>query len=158
MRYILVLLAAIHVLSTTHTHAFEKKGTSYGKPLTLSKITKVSHIMANPGDFIGKTVLVKGVVVNVCSHRGCWMDIASDAPFEKIRIKVADGEIVFPLDAKGKEALVEGVLEKLEFTKEQIIQWRRHHAEKHGETFDPGSVTSGETHYRIRGTGAVIKE
>ncbi len=156
MRYLLIFLAAIHVLISAQ--AFEIKGKNYGNPLTLSEITKISNIMAKPESFVGKTVLVKGVVVDVCSHRGCWMDIASDAPFEKIQIKVADGEIVFPLDAKGKQALVEGVLEKLEYSKEQIVKWRRHQAEMHGESFDPKSITSGETYYRIRGFGAVIEE
>ena len=155
MRYFLMFLIAIHLLISAH--AAEIKGKTYGKSLTLSEITKVSTIMADPDIYVGKTVLVKGVVVDVCSHRGCWMDIASDAPFEKIQIKVADGDIVFPLDAKGKQAVVEGVLEKLEYSKEQIIQWRLHHAEVHGETFDPKSVTSGETYYRIRGIGAVIE-
>ena len=156
MRYLLIVLAATQVALSSQ--AIEIKGQNYGKSLTLSEITKISTIMANPESFVGKTVLVKGVVVGVCSHRGCWIDIASDAPFEKIRIKVADGDIVFPLDAKGKQAMVEGVLEKLEFSREQIIEWRQHHAERHGRSFDPKTVTSGETHYRIRGFGAVIEK
>lgn len=138
--------------------AAELQGKTYGQQPQLKEITKVSIILEKPDAYVGKRVLVEGVVVDVCSNRGCWMDIASDKPFEKIQIKVADGEIVFPLDAKGKKALVEGIVEKLEFTKEQIIAWKQHHAEAHGEKFDPSTVTSGEVYYRIRGLGAIIEE
>ncbi|MHC4822206.1 MAG: DUF4920 domain-containing protein, partial [Planctomycetota bacterium] len=93
-----------------------------------------------------------------CEMRGCWMDIASDREFEKIQIKVDDGVIVFPMTAKGKSALVEGVVEVLELTHEEAIEAARHKAEEHGEEFDPSTVTGPETTYRIRGHGAVITD
>ena len=131
---------------------------SYGKGITLKDVTKISDIMENPDNFIGKTILVKGLVVGVCEMRGCWMDISSDEAFQKIQIKVADGEIVFPLSAKGKEALVEGVVEKLVLNKEQTARWLQHKAEEQGKTFDPRTVTKGETIYRIKGLGASITD
>ena len=131
-------------------------GGIYGKGITLRDITRISEIMEDPDRFIGKKVLVKGLVVGVCERRGCWMDIASDTAFQKIQIKVADGQIVFPLSAKGKEALVEGVVEKLVLSKEQTVRWYQHKAEEQGKKFDPRSVTEGETIYRIKGIGARI--
>ena len=98
------------------------------------------------------------MVVEVCAKRGCWMDLASDKPFEKIQIKVLDGVIVFPMSARGKEALVEGVVEALEFSKQDAISWLRHKAEEQGESFDPNSVTEGMTVYRIKAQGAEITE
>ncbi|MCP4750541.1 MAG: DUF4920 domain-containing protein [Proteobacteria bacterium] len=154
-----ILIAAAVWLAVSLSHdAFALEGKTYGKGVTLEKPTPVSEIMANPERFVGKTVLIQGNVVGVCSHRGCWMDIASDVPFQKIQVKVADGEIVFPLDAKGKKAMAEGILEKLEYSREQIVRWRRHQAERRGETFDPSTVKGGETFYQIRGTGAVIQD
>jgi hypothetical protein len=60
--------------------------------------------------FIGKLIVVANEynlvevgqihIVGVCSHRGCWVDIASDAKFDKLRIKDRDGDMVFPLLAK----------------------------------------------------------
>jgi hypothetical protein len=44
----------------------------------------------------------------------------------------------------------------MELSKEDVIARRKHHAEETGETFDPASVTSGETVLRIRGLGAEI--
>lgn len=133
-------------------------GTTYGEPLTLTEITPVSAILADPPAFIGRPVLVQGMVVAVCEQKGCWMDIASDKEFEKVQIKVDDGVIVFPLSAKGKQALVEGMVEQLELTYEQALEEARHMAEEHGTAFDSTSVTGPHTIYRIRGKGAVIAE
>ena len=129
---------------------------TFGQPVSLSEETAVSSIIDNPDAYVGRKVKVSGLVIDVCSRRGCWVYLAGDREFEKIRIKVTDGEIVFPMEARGKQAVVEGVVESMELTKEQVIARRKHHAEETGEAFDPASVTSGETILRIRGLGAEI--
>ena len=129
---------------------------TFGQPVSLSEETAVSAIIDNPDAYVGRKVKVSGLVIDVCSRRGCWIYLAGDREFEKIRIKVTDGEIVFPMEARGKQAVVEGVVESMELTKEQVIARRKHHAEETGEAFDPASITSGETILRIRGLGAEI--
>ena len=136
----------------------EIKTNILGKPITLTEITKISTILANPQELLGDTVLVKGTIIDVCKKRGCWMEIASDSSFQSIKIKVKDGEIIFPLSAKGSSALVEGVVEQLVFTKEEVIAMEEHQAEEHGTEFDPSTITEGKTIYRIRGIGAQITE
>ncbi len=130
---------------------------SFGKELTLKDTTLISTILANPDAFVGKKVLVEGRVVDVCKKRGCWMELASDKEFQSIRVKVNDGEIVFPLEAKGRPALVEGIVEKLEISKEQLIKAMKHHAEEQGEPFDSTKITKGKTIYRLKGLGAKIQ-
>ncbi len=155
-RLFMPLLAfALVAIMTNSTHAFS--GQTYGKPITLKTITNVSDIEKAPEDFVGKKVLVAGTIVEVCAKRGCWMDIASDTPFEKIQIKVVDGVIVFPMSARGHKAQVEGVVEKLTFSRKQALIYRKHKAEEKGEKFDPSTVTGPETIYRIRALGAVIE-
>ena len=84
------------------------------------------------------------------------MSFASDREFEELRIKVEDGVIVFPMEAKGKRAVAEGTFTKIEMTMEQTLAYFEHHAEEHGEEFDPASVTEPRTYYQIHATGAVI--
>lgn len=127
-----------------------------GKPVTLTDITKVSDISKNPAQYVGKEVLVEGLIIDVCSSRGCWMDIASDTAFEKIQIKVVDGVIVFPLEAKGKTAKIQGVVEELKLSKNEAIEQGEHRAEEQGITFDPSTVTGPTNYYRVRATGALI--
>jgi len=128
----------------------------FGKGVTLSEETAISSILDHPADYVGKKVKVSGLIIDVCSMRGCWIYLAGDRDFEKIRIKVTDGEIVFPMEARGKVAIVEGVLESMVLSREEVIKRRKHHAEEQGIAFDPASVTSGETVLRIRGLGASI--
>lgn len=128
-----------------------------GEPLSLTEVTKVSEINQHPDKYLGKKVLIEGLIIDVCAARGCWMDIASDIPFEKIKIKVVDGEIVFPMETKGKQARVEGIAEEIKLTKDQALRMGKHHAEEQGLAFDPTSVTGPVSFYRIRGTGAEIE-
>jgi hypothetical protein len=146
---IITLFAISNVLSG--------EGNKYGKKLTLKEKTKISTILDKPKDFIGKKVLVEGTVVGVCEKRGCWIELASDKQYQKIKVKVKDGEIVFPLEEKGKTALVEGEVYEIKLTKEQAIEQSKHEAEEHGKEFDPSSVTGPITYYQIKGIGAVIK-
>jgi len=93
-----------------------KDVTKYGKEITAKEKVKVSEILEKPDSFVGKKVLVEGTILNVCEKRGCWIELASDKEFESIRVKVEDGVIVFPMEAKGQKALVEG--EVVSFTVE----------------------------------------
>ncbi len=149
----LAILVAVAACSTSETN-----GTQYGEALTLTDTTLVSDIMARPASYVGKTVLVAGTVVEVCEMRGCWLELASDKEFERIRVKVEDGVIIFPMSARGHRAVVEGVVEELRLTLEEAIERARHHAEEQGLEFDPASVTGPETIYQLRGLGAVIEE
>lgn len=151
MRTFLVTFLLVVMLSPVT--AFAK---DFGQGVTLSADTAISSIIDTPAEYVGKKVKVSGLVIDVCSTRGCWIYLAGDRDFEKIRIKVTDGEIVFPMEARGKVATVEGVVESMVLTREEVIKRRKHHAEEKGIAFDPASVNSGETVLRIRGLGASI--
>jgi len=71
---------------------------------------------------------------------GCWMTIVDPVGERTIRVKVNDGEIVFPKSAVGKLAIVEGKLIRLELTREQATAQARHEAEEQGRKFDPKSI------------------
>ncbi|MDP2036925.1 MAG: DUF4920 domain-containing protein [Ignavibacteria bacterium] len=150
-------MLALLMVAVSLSYIYAGSGNKYGKEITLKEKTKISAILANPQKFVGKNVLVEGTVVAVCEKRGCWMELASDEKFQKIKIKVKDGEIVFPLEEAGKTALVEGTVYEIKMTKEQAIEAAKHEAEEHGTKFDPASVKGPVTLYQIKGLGAVIK-
>jgi hypothetical protein len=83
------------------------------------------------------------------------MELSNDAG-QKLRVKVEDGDIVFPQDGAGRVAVAEGVLTKRQLTKEQAIANAKEEAEEKGVKFDPASVKGPLTVYQIQGTGAVI--
>ncbi|MCK6546278.1 DUF4920 domain-containing protein [Myxococcota bacterium] len=127
-----------------------------GKGVKLEKATKISDIYAKPADYDGKTVRVEGLVTDVCAKRGCWMAIAGDQEFQSIRVKVEDGVIVFPMSARGKRAIVEGVLQKKELTMEQSIAAEKHECEEKGKPFDAKNVKGPRVTFQIAGTGAIL--
>ncbi len=87
---------------------------------------------------------------------GCWLDL-TNSDGQKVRVKVQDGEIVFPKDASGKTVVAEGVFNKLGLTREQAVARAEEEAKETGRKFDPASIKSGMTIYQIQGTGAVIR-
>src|SRR5262245_55657032 len=87
--------------------------TKLGQPLTLKSSTPIKDVLSSPDQYAGKTVQVKGKITEVCEMMGCWTNLADDSG-KMIKIKVNDGEIVFPKDAVGKTAIAEGTLKKIE--------------------------------------------
>ncbi|MEM4270984.1 MAG: DUF4920 domain-containing protein [Candidatus Pacearchaeota archaeon] len=151
---ILFLIVIFYFASATEGIAKDKK---LGKKITLKKPIKISTIMAEPEKYVGKKVLVEGEILEVCQNQGCWMNIKSDVPDQFIKIKVKDGEIVFPKDAAGKRALAQGEVYKIELDEESAREYMQHLAEESGKAFDSTSVKGPMTLYQIKGSGAVIK-
>ncbi|NNK13531.1 MAG: DUF4920 domain-containing protein [Desulfofustis sp.] len=128
----------------------------YGNGVTLTEPTPVSAILDNPDEYLGKTVRVEGMIIEVCAKRGCWVYVASDRQGEKIQVKVTDGEIVFPMSASGRMGIVEGVVEELKLSREDMIKYLEHLAEEKGQPFDP-SMVKEQRMIRLRGLGAEIE-
>jgi hypothetical protein len=136
----------------------EAAGTLYGEELTLTQTTSIADILADPEAYVGQRLLIAGTVVDVCEMRGCWLELAGEEDFGKLRVKVDDGVIVFPMSARGLHARVEGVFEKLEYSEEEAVEMAQHQAEEHGTEFDPSVVTGPEVVYQLKGIGAIIEE
>jgi hypothetical protein len=129
--------------------------TRLGKPLSQSEPLPLAKILASPENYVGKTVQVKGKASEVCEMMGCWVNIV-EGPGQSIRVKVNDGDIVFPRTAVGKTVVAEGKLAKLVLSREQAVARARHEAEEQGRKFDPTSVRAGAIIYQIQGLGALI--
>ncbi len=167
------LITSLLVLLFISSLVMAEEGKKYGKEITLKEKTKVSDILSNPDQYEGKKVLIEGTVVNVCAKMGCWMEIAGDEDYQTIKVKVKDGEIVFPMEAKGKTALVEGEVYSFTLEDPQCSAEHKEGEEKEGEHKE-GINKEGEEKvaehkegcdhekhnkkvYQIKGIGAVIK-
>lgn len=129
----------------------------YGAPMTPDTLEiSIDQLMANPESYLGKVVVVKGKVKEVCPKAGCWMDLVSDK--EQVRIKVKDGEIVFDQKLVGKNVQAYGTVYKFDLTREQAVGYFQHLAEEKNEPFDAASVTEGTTIYQIGGIGAKVAD
>lgn len=143
------------VLALAMAPGLQAEEKTYGAGVKVKKATSVAQILADPEAYVGKTVRIEGKVVDVCPMKGCWMELQEGT--SKLKVKVDDGVIVFPVDAKGKLAVAEGTVESIPMTREGYVSWLQHLAEEKGEKFDASTVGEGPFRiFQIRGTGARI--
>ncbi len=132
---------------------------SYGAGVTLAESTPVAQLLESPDPWVGRTVRVEGEVVDVCEKAGCWLELRAGAGQRELKVKVEDGEIVFPVSARGKAAVAQGTFERLDMDRARYVAYARHRAEEQGAPFDEASVGEGPFQvYQVAGTGAEICE
>lgn len=126
--------------------------TEFGAKFKEKETTPISKILEDFKSYQEKEVVISGMVTNVCSMRGCWMEFASDKQYQTLRIKVQDGDMVFPLSAKGKSAIAKGKLSSKTYTKDELIAMEKERIEyfrKKGN--DKGVIASEERIAKING-------
>ena len=150
---VLFVLSTLMVLGSLSALAGGADETVYGEGVTLAKSVPIAELMADPEAWVGKKVRVEGLVVDVCKKRGCWMELAGGEGQPSIRIKVDDGVIVFPVEARGHQAVAEGVFTRivLDDGLKKEHEHEGHDASSCQKETRPGVI------YLVRGTGAVIR-
>jgi hypothetical protein len=143
--------------------------TTLGTGVTLDKVTPIADLIERPATLEGQTVRVEGVVTAVCTHMGCWMALAPESATangqkpdgkQTVRLKVDDGVIVFPVSAKGRRAVAQGVVERVgagdaegqEAAAEQAKQ-EAAHAPGAKNAKKPAAAEA----WHIKATGAIIE-
>ena len=145
--------ALMKVLGRSKTY-FKIKGVDIETDMTIksnTEIIKVCQLLSNSDTYLDKRLLVSGSIIEVCPMRGCWVQIQDDTSQETIRIKVTDGEIVFPLSAVGNKIIAEGDFIKLELSEKQAKNWKQHLALEQGTELDTSDfVLSDKDYYEYR--------
>ena len=131
----------------------------YGDHPPNGLIYSVDELLSSAYEKLGTDILVTGIITEVCPMRGCWLQVKDDNSDSSIRIKVTDGEIVFPLSAKGKNIIARGRFNKLELSKKQAKNWKHHLALEKGVDLDTSKIvlTSSDYYeYRLNSNSAKI--
>jgi len=136
---------------------FAGEETVYGEGVGETETVAIGELLAHPDQYVDKRIRVDGNVADVCPKMGCWIEIATRDGEQTVRFKVKDGEIEFPVEAKGKSVAAEGIFTKVEMTREKALAWAEHLAEEKGEPFDSETWDGPLAHYQINGKGAVIR-
>ena len=129
----------------------------YGNGLIGTAEIRIGHLLSNPDAYVNKAVRVVGLVNDVCPMRGCWIEIIEKQTSERVRVKVQDNIVIFPVEAVGQEIIAEGTLRRYEMSKDQATRWLAHLAEEKNEVFDPSTVSGPMSFYQIEGLGARIQ-
>ena len=83
-----------------------------GAPITMSKVTPVAKIAAEPVMFVGQQVRIEGTVKAVCQGRGCWVEV-TDAAGKSFLARSLDETVLLPKDCAGRKIVVLGVVTAL---------------------------------------------
>lgn len=156
MKHLLTILALALALPS---FAADETSTAqnYGSRMEGAQSVTIAELLASPESFVGKPVRIEGEITDVCPMRGCWIDVKDRKGEASIRFKVTDGEIVFPVEAKGKPVQAEGIFAKIELDATQAESYRRHLAEELGRPYDPEAESGPMVVYRIDGVGATVR-
>jgi hypothetical protein len=149
-----LVLSAIFFLALTN-QAIAKK--TFGKNVDKTKVMKISTLLADAKKYEGKEVTVSGMITNVCSMRGCWLELASDKKFQTLRLKVKDGVMVFPVNSKGKLGYASGTLSSKTMSKEKLIALAEYQAKTYKKKVDISKITGPKTFYQFNPTGVEIE-
>ena len=131
----------------------------YGLKISLTNYNSINDLLNSPNKYLGQDVLVTGEIMEVCPMRGCWINVKDPNSDSNIRVKVTDGQIVFPLSSKGRSVNIQGEFSQLNFTEDQAIKWKVHLAEEKGIILNPDDIIINQSdlvEYRIIGKGAKI--
>ena len=131
---------------------------NFGGKVDHAALTPISMIVAAPDQYLAKPVTVQGEIISVCSNKGCWMQLASDTSAQHFKIKVRDGDMVFPVSAKGKKAFATGQLVKTELDLESSREHLAEIAERNHTAFDASSVTKPIVLLQLVPTAVEISE
>ena len=124
---------------------------SYGQTVSKTKQLSVHELISSSDIYLGKNIVVNAQIDDVCPMRGCWMNIIDEKTSASLRVKVTDGDIVFPLSGIGRDVVAEGVFTKLNLTEDQAKNWKVHLAEEKGLKLNPDSIVlSPEDYYEFR--------
>jgi hypothetical protein len=82
----------------------------YGKPFSGVPSTPLAEVLTKPQKHGGHPIFTEGFVRNVCSQKGCWLELAvSEKPkTPSCRVTFKDYGFFVPQNSAGKSAKVEG--------------------------------------------------
>lgn len=123
--------------STFDADGVLKRGDLVGK----TNVVSLAKVLKNPADYVGKNVVVEGVIVRSCKMEGCWMELAPTKDAASVRVTFKDHRFFIPLDSAGLRARAEGFFSVKTLSKKDVD----HLVNEDGAKFDninkDGTVT-----------------
>ncbi|MBU1310053.1 MAG: DUF4920 domain-containing protein [Gammaproteobacteria bacterium] len=104
------MLKVVVAMAATSLVFMAQAATLFGAAVDKTAVLPVEQLLQQPASYLDKVVTISGTVDSVCSKQGCWMKFTAESAAGPFRIKVRDGDMVFPLSAKGKTAYATGTV------------------------------------------------
>ena len=132
-------------------------GDSYlkrGAPIGSAKKVSLEKALKDPTKYVGKTVLVEGIIVRSCKMEGCWAELAPNNDGKSVRVKMKGHAFFIPLKSAGAHARAEGVFMVKTLSKAQVD----HMIEEDGAKFDKRNADGTVNEVSFEATGIELKK
>ncbi len=130
---------------------------SFGKQITSEKAITSEVLLSKFRELkVGDTIHVKfaSTIKEVCSKKGCWMKLPLNDKTETM-VRFKDYGFFMPLDAKGKEVVLNGKA----FVKETSVKELQHYAEDAGKSKEEiAKITEPKTEFAFEADGVLMKK
>jgi hypothetical protein len=114
-----------------------KRGDLVGR----AKAVSLAKVLKKPVDYVGKIVVVEGVIVRSCKMEGCWMELASAKDAKSVRVTFKNHAFFIPLDSAGFLAKAEGVFSVKTLSKKEVDHLINEDGAKFASINKDGTVT-----------------
>ncbi|MEP7074906.1 MAG: DUF4920 domain-containing protein [Acidobacteriota bacterium] len=125
-----------------------------GAPIGKAAKASLAKILATPGNYDGKTVLVDGVIVRSCTMEGCWAELAAEKDGASIHVDMKDHSFFIPLKSAGSLARAEGTVSVKTLSKAQVD----HMIDEDGAKFDKRNADGSVTQISFEATGIELRK
>ncbi|MFH0881448.1 MAG: DUF4920 domain-containing protein [bacterium] len=78
--------------------------------ITVVDVTSLQDVLANPSEYLDKTILVEGEVTGRCMGSGCWISLKVGDDDRGIIVTTLDESYIFPTDCIDKTVQIQGAL------------------------------------------------
>ncbi len=109
-------LLALTVLISSCGNTGKKEVSSKGEEASGTNKVEFTALIESPGDYVGKTISVKGKVVHVCTQSGKKLFLTGENPDISLYVQAGEEMPKFPMELLGSEIVVEGTLTQVAAT------------------------------------------
>jgi hypothetical protein len=124
---------------------------TYGEGVREGDAIPAATLLATPERYDGQTLVVEGVVTEVCPKKGCWMTMHEGG--QTMRITFKDYGFFVPLDCAGSIARIEGVFAIREVPEGEA----KHYLEDAGRHEEAAKIEGPVRSPTFVATGVVLK-
>jgi hypothetical protein len=143
----LLLAAACQSTPATNRADFDV----YGAPIQLDGAVPVADVLAAPENYAGRDIRFSGPIQSVCKVKGCWMRIGGEP---NVFVKFKDYAFFVPLDADGRDAILEGQIA----VKEIPVAEARHYLEDAGKHDEALKITKPVREVTFMASGVALRK
>lgn len=154
MKKIMLISGLALGLFATQAQAQEQR--QFGAPFEVTNAlapARLDYLMADKEQL--ENMQMMGVVSEVCQKEGCWLKLATVPGSEKgvLFVKMKDHAFLLPKDIAGKQAIVQGNVEK----KVISVKEQQHYLEDTGASAEEiAKITEPKESYQMEAVGVIL--